>query len=231
MYLYVQETLKPTVCRINDTNEGIVRIYREIKSDLESFLENLDPLCETFLAFSKPDRKEFYYEVRHQHAYAYENWGSSKEAATLYFLMKTGFNGVWQLNKNTNNRYGTPSGLLKQTTTVYDRDCVKGWNELLQNTEVFCGDYRDCPTSELNYLDPPYRVSTTTYSSGWGDNDLVGLLDWAKTVEGTVLLCNRDDGSGFFEPWREDFLSHTFPVSYTVGRNGVTSASEVLLVR
>jgi DNA adenine methylase len=231
MYLYVQENLRPEVCRINDTNEGIIRIYRSVKADLDSFLKELDPLCERFLALSKPDRKKFYYEVRHQHAYDFEGWTPTKEAATLYFLMKTGFNGVWQINKNTNNRYGTPSGLLKQTTSVYDLDCVKAWHDLLQNTEVSCGDYRDCPTSELNYLDPPYRVSTTSYSSGWGDNDLVNLMEWVKTVKGKVLLCNRDDGSGFFDRWSEDFISHTFPMSYTVGRSGATSSSEVLLVR
>ena len=232
MYTYVQQNLKPSVCRINDSNEGVMEIYSQIKTNLPEFLQELDTLCEEFLPLSKGDRKKMYYEVRHKHAYDYTEWSKGKEAATLYFLMKTGFNGVWQINKNTNGRYGTPSGLLKQKDTVYDLSCVKEWNEMLQNTEVYCGDYKDCPPSEVNYLDPPYRGSATTYGTGWDDNDLVSLLEWSQSVPGTVLLCNRDDGSGFFDPWSSQFSSVlSIPVSYTVGRTGAVSAKEVLLVK
>ena len=48
-----------------------------------------------------PCRRYFYYRLRDQHAFEYEAWTKTKEAAVLYFLMKTGFNGVWQENKNT----------------------------------------------------------------------------------------------------------------------------------
>jgi DNA adenine methylase len=48
-----------------------------------------------------------------------------------------------QLNINTNNRYGTPSGLLNQRTKVYDKDVVEWWNKALQNTQILSGDWKD----------------------------------------------------------------------------------------
>ena len=32
---------------------------------------------------------------------------SPQQAATLYFLLKTSFNGIYQVNANTNGRFGT----------------------------------------------------------------------------------------------------------------------------
>jgi hypothetical protein len=50
-------------------------------------------------------------------------------------------------------------------------------------------------------------------------------------LPGTTLLCNRDDGSNFFEKRRGLLSLATFDVSYTVGRTGGIPAREVLLYR
>lgn len=231
MYLHVQKEFAPKRCFINDSNAGIMAIYRAVKEDVPVFCDFVDSLQEKYLPLEKADRKRFYYDLRHEHAYLYEDWGPTREAATLYFLMKIGFNGVWQINRNTNGRYGTPSGLLNQTDRVYCRETVQAWHELLQNTELFVGSWKDCPRGVINYLDPPYRSSNTVYESGWSDSDLVQLLDAYKDAEEKVLICNRDDGSGYFDAWDGYYEKFTFPVSYTVGRNGKTAATEVLLVR
>lgn len=231
MYLHVQKTLKPRKSFINDVNEGIVNIYRAIQKDAESFCQYVDEFEMKYLTYTKPDRKKYYYELRHAHAFDYTNWDEDYTAAVLYFLLKTGFNGVWQINKNTNNRYGTPSGLLNQKDRVYDKQMVREWHHLLQNTEIFCGDYTQCPPGGLNYLDPPYRVSYTTYGTNWDDAKTESLLKHCQTLPGAVLFCNRDDGSNFFETRKGSFNMVTFDVSYTVGRTGGIAAKEVLLYR
>lgn len=229
MYLYVQKTLKPQQCYINDVNEGIVNIYKAVQSDVEAFCNVVDCYQAKYLTLEKTDRKKYYYQVREQHAFEFNGWSLPFEAATLYFLLKTGFNGVWQINKNTNNRYGTPCGLLNQKERVYDKEQVLAWAELLQNTVISCGDYTQCESGDLNYLDPPYRVSHTTYSTGWGDQETEDLLTYAQTLPGTTLLCNRDDGTDYFERRKGCFQIETFDVSYTVGRKGGIPAREVLL--
>ena len=229
MFLHVQEVFKPKQCYISDVNPGIVNVYRSIKQNPAEFCGIVNTYQKQYLELDKVGRKQYYYDLRHEHAYNYEGWSSMVEAATLYFLMKTGFNGVWQINKNTNNRYGTPSGLLNQKDSVYDQNNVLAWNELLQNTVISCGDYSQCPAGDFNYLDPPYRVSHTTYGTGWGDAETDKLIEYAKDLPGTTLLCNRDDGSDYFAEKCGAFSLATFDVSYTVGRKGGIAAREVLL--
>ena len=114
MFVHVMNTYRPKNVVINDINADVVNIYRSIRDNYEEFKTRLDELEDQYLYLTKVDRKKINFEIRHQHAYDYESWSRPLEAATLYFLMKTGFNGIYQLNKNTNGRYGTPAGLLNQ---------------------------------------------------------------------------------------------------------------------
>ena len=82
---------------LNDANESIMAIYAAVKDDCSAFMARLDTLSAQYLPLEKAARKVFYYELRREHAFDYQKWSSTEEAATLYFLMKTGFNGIWQI--------------------------------------------------------------------------------------------------------------------------------------
>lgn len=243
MFIHVFNNYKPDEMVINDINTDIVRIYKTIKSDCDAFLKILDNLSQQYLPLDKENRKEFYYSLRHEHAYDYLKWDATEEAATLYFLMKTGFNGIFQVNINTNNRFGTPSGLLNQKDKVYDKDVVLWWNKALQKTTILSGDWKettslvkDIPDTFV-FLDPPYRGSFTSYGQTFDDNDQKDLVEFAKKFEHTrVFLCNRDIDDNFYENILEDLLINKYPVTYTAGRRKKTEdgfeakkATEVLI--
>ena len=243
MFIHVFNNYKPDEMVINDINTDIVRIYKTIKSDCNSFIKILDNLSQQYLPLDKENRKEFYYFLRHTHAYDYLKWDATEEAANLYFLMKTGFNGIFQVNINTNNRFGTPSGLLNQKDKVFDKDVVLWWNKALQNTTILSGDWKettslvkDIPDTFV-FLDPPYRGSFTSYGQTFNDNDQTNLVEFAKKFEHTrVFLCNRDIEDNFYENILEDLLINKYPVTYTAGRRKKTEdgfeakkATEVLI--
>lgn len=243
MFIHVFNNYKPDEMVINDINTDIVRIYKTIKTDCDAFLKILDNLSQQYLPLNKENRKEFYYSLRHEHAYDYLKWDTTEEAATLYFLMKTGFNGIFQVNINTNNRFGTPSGLLNQKDKVYDKDVVLWWNKALQKTTILSGDWKettslvkDIPDTFV-FLDPPYRGSFTSYGQTFDDNDQKDLVEFAKKFEHTrVFLCNRDIDDNFYENILEDLLINKYPVTYTAGRRKKTEdgfeakkATEVLI--
>jgi DNA adenine methylase len=53
-----------------------------------------------------------------------------------------------------------------------------------------------------------------------------------------VFLCNRDDGSDFFDSRKGNFEIHRFPITYTAGRRKKTEdgfeakpAIEILMVK
>lgn len=216
---------------IGDVNEGIINIYKNIQCSLEEFLAKMDELSAAYLPLSKEKRKDFYYELREQHAFHYSLYSSAEEAAVLYFLMKTGFNGIWQINKNTNNRFGTPCGLLNQKDSVYDRANVIAWNKILQNATILEGDFRST-LQEVNsantwvFMDPPYRGGHTTYGTDFGDNEQKAVMDVAAMLHDkyktTVWVTNRDIGDHFFDVYTPTFKLHKFPVTYTAGRRKKT---------
>ena len=239
MFIYVMNTYKPSSATINDVNEDVINIYKSIKSNLPEFLDRLDYLQAQYIPKTKEDRKTYYYEVRHSHAYDYKKWSKPYEAATLYFLMKTGFNGIYQLNNNTNGRYGTPSGLLSQKTTVYDKTVVDWWHNSLQVTNIKNGDWKHAcghPKETFHFFDPPYRDSFADYGNGFSDRQLIELIKFSDTCD-NVMLSNRDD-DGWFTDNKMGLDSVHIDVTYTAGRRKKTEdgfkakkAKEILLYR
>jgi len=243
MFCHIVQNYQPKKLVINDVNADIVRIYNSIKNNLPEFLIKLDSYCNVYLPMNKEDRKKYYFEVRHEHAYDYDKWSEAEEAATLYFLMKTGFNGIFQINNNTNRRYGTPAGLLNQKDKVYELDVVKWWNHALQNSEVMSGDWKEClkqvpdEDNTFVFLDPPYRDSFTSYGQTFGDDEQEKLIKYVRSRKlSTAFLCNRDAEDGWFEERLGKLIMDKFPVTYTAGRRKQTEegfeakqATEVLI--
>ena len=235
MFLYVMKHYQPKRVFINDINKGIINIYRHIKVDCDSFCSLMDKYSAKYLPLSKEDRKLYYYDLRTENAEDYLKWSSLEESVVLYFLMKTGFNGIWQINKNTNGRYGTPSGLLNQKDSVYDKENLKEWSSVLNSTDsvITSVDWKEVPMGDFTFYDPPYRDSFANYNTKFPDSETEELI---RRVENNknVWLCNRDSGDLFFENRRATL--NKFPVTYTAGRrkkteNGFAAkkATEILL--
>lgn len=239
MFVHVMNEYKPQNVFINDINIDIISIYRCIKENYDEFIDRLNDLESQYIPLCKDDRKKLYFDVRHQHAYDYESWSKPFESATLYFLMKTGFNGVYQLNKNTNGRYGTPSGLLNQKTEVYDRDVVQWWHTALQNATITSQDWGNSVTDDPNaffFFDPPYRDSFADYGNAFGDDALLKLIDFCDR-KSKVFLANRADDE-WFDGKCKSLNVHYFDITYTAGRRKKTEegyaakkAREILLYK
>ena len=230
---------------INDSNRSIMGVYKAVKSDVNSFIDRVEYLSDQYLPLSKDDRKKLYYEIRKEHAFDFDKWTATEEAATLYFLMKTGFNGIWQINKNTNGRFGTPCGLLNQTSKVYDRDNVYEWHKALQNCKLMVGDFRnvigEVTKNSYVFLDPPYRGSHTQYGVDFNDDlqkSVINFLNYLTAEGAFAMMSNRDVGDGFFESHQGSNKIVYFDVTYTAGRrkknddgtHSAKKAREILMI-
>lgn len=239
MFVHVMNTYKPKNVFINDINADIISIYRCIKENYDEFIERLDDLEGQYIPLCKDDRKKLYFNVRHEHAYDYESWSKPFESATLYFLMKTGFNGIYQLNQNTNGRYGTPAGLLNQKDVVYDRQVMLWWKNALQNVTITSGDWINSVNDDPDgffFFDPPYRDSFADYGNGFGDDSLLKLIDFCDK-QSKVFLANRADDN-WFDDKCKSMSAHYFDITYTAGRRKKTEdgyeakkAREILLYK
>lgn len=204
----------------------------------------------------RPSRRAFYFKVRKEYQEQIlgkteeEPWDSTKRSAFLYFLMKTGFNGVWQAKKGKDipelNIFNTPCGLLRHTDSIYNKTNVLEWHEALQNVEILTGDFADtlnrCGGDTFVYLDPPYRDSFADYNTKKDDDfqkKVVKYFNDSSSLGSYCLLSNRDTGDGFFENLKGHNEIVRFDVTYTVGRkkkkvkgegHEATKATEILLI-
>lgn len=251
---------------LNDLNRGVMSIYRSVRDDPHRFLEYLDKMSSEYLPLPKgqadkalekihnkdwktlyrinPCRRYFYFKLRDEHAFDYKAWDSTKESAVLYFLMKTGFNGIWQENKNTNGRFGTPAGLLNQKDKVYDKDNILQWYSALQGVELLCGDFKDTfshiSKDSFVFLDPPYRGSFTQYGVDFDDKIQESVVDFFNdsiAAGAYAMMSNRDVGDGFFEKRKGKNKIIHFDITYTAGRRKKTEngfeakkAVEILMI-
>lgn len=238
MMIHIYEN-NPTVKRfvMNDVNPEIVGIYTAIKADVDNFIKRMDALQAAFLPLSKPDRKKFYYDLRKEYTTNWTQWNTTDESATLYFLMKTGFNGIWQTTQTSNGRYATPSGLLNQTTKCYDKDNVLEWNVFLQKVDIHCGDWSACVGEATDktffFFDPPYRDSFTSYSQVFSDQDHVKLIDFCKTADQAghlVMYCNREANDSFYTDHQGQLELSYYNVTYTAGRRKQTKDDDGTIV-
>lgn len=192
----------------------------------------------------EPSRRHYYFMLRDEYAFDYQKWSDIEEAAVLYFLMKTGFNGVWQVNSNTAGRFGTPCGLLNQKDKVYDEENISLWSKALQKCTITSGDFKqtlsDVKKDSFVFLDPPYRGCFADYGTESDDQfqeTVIQFLNDSKSKGAYSLLSNRHIGDDFFVDRQGDNKIEYFDVTYTVGRRKKTEdgfeakkAVEILMI-
>lgn len=206
---------------LGDVNSEIVRLYEEVRDAPDRLIEHLRAYAHAWADRSPDDRKRYYYAVREEY------WGlpeGPETTAALYFLMRTGFNGIWQTCADSRGRYGTPVGLTDKPARVLDEAAIRAWSGYLADTALSSLPYdrQPAPENAFVFCDPPYRDSFTRYGTDFDDAAQERLVDWCRRAareRGCVVwLANRDAGDGFFERAAPDARRLRFPVTYTAGR-------------
>ena len=123
-------------------------------------------------------------------------------AAWFIYLNKTGFNGLYRVNKS--GGFNVPFGRYKNPL-ICDEANLRACSRFLQGTDLRCGEFdgavKDATDGDFVYFDPPYMPVSATSNftdyrpGGFGFPDHERL---ARTVEDLsqrgvrVLLSNSD---------------------------------------
>ena len=84
-----------------------------------------------------------------------------EQAAALYYMLQTGFNGIWQTSKNFNFRYASPAGLMtwKHPGKLFDLQKTRKWAEFIDTCVLMSGDFEATAAffgkGNWFYADPP----------------------------------------------------------------------------
>jgi DNA adenine methylase len=180
--------LQPERAVLADLNERLVRTYRAVRDDVESVILALQE-CK--------NDKDFYLRTRARDIDAASN---VELAAWFIFLNKTGFNGLYRVNKK--GKFNVPFGAYKNPL-ICDVDNLRACSQALAGVKILHTDFRHVEEmtepGDFVYFDPPYvplsaTASFTSYTrDGFTIEDQTELRDIAKALKHKrvhVLLSN-----------------------------------------
>jgi DNA adenine methylase len=144
--------LAPERAVLADANEELVVCFREIARDPHTVMDLLDGMANT---------RAFYLHVRGQDP---KMLAASERAARVIYLNKTGFRGLWRVNRQ--GGFNVPYG--EYARPYYNRDTILRASKALAVAEIRCADFekvlREAKPGDWAYLDPPYVPDRA-----WGD--------------------------------------------------------------
>lgn len=203
---------------INDINEDLTNVYRIVKNDVKSLINELRKISDEYLPLDDDDRKEYYYEVRKK--FNSNLLDELKKAAYFIFLNRTCYNGLYRVNKK--GEFNVPHGKYK-SPLILDKENLLNVSKVLQSVQILNGDFENIEKyvdeSTFVYFDPPYRPLNTTSSFtsyqkySFNDNEQIRLakLYYRLHEKGAKLMLsnsdpkNVDENDNFFDDLYKDF--------------------------
>lgn len=190
------------IAHLSDANERLVRCYCGVRDDVEGVIHRL---C------SYPHDKDFYLQLRQKNV---DEGSDADVAAWFIYLNKTGFNGLYRVNRK--NEFNVPFG-SQTNPMICDEDNLVACSRRLQRTEVHLEDFsavldRACD-GDFVYFDPPYMPVSVTSSfvsytkGGFGQEDQRRLRDVALKLKrrGVSVLVSNSSHPFVRELYEKDF--------------------------
>ncbi len=182
--------LLPKNAELSDLNNELVTTYNVIKNNVDELIQSLQKHIYD---------KEYYLEVR---AKKVEDLSDVDVASRFIFLNRTGFNGLYRVNKS--GQFNVPFGRYNNPV-ICDEDNLRRVSNALQDVTITHQDYKHvlktAKSGDFIYLDPPYypinaTSSFTSYTAeGFLEKEQTELRDtFVKLHEKGcfVMLSNSD---------------------------------------
>ena len=145
---------------LSDMNAELVTTYNVIKSDVEKLIRSLKEHIH---------EKDYFLELR---AKDISKLSSIEIASRFIYLNRTGFNGLYRVNKS--GQFNVPFGSYK-SPVICDEDNLRAVSKTLKNVNILHQDYKHvlktAQSGDFIYFDPPYfpvskTASFTSYTAG-----------------------------------------------------------------
>lgn len=175
-------SLSPKKAIINDINVTLANTYRQIRSDVDSLIEELKKIEKKFLSAGEDGRREFYYKIRDRYNSLPPE--DLKRCSLFIFLNRTGFNGMYR--ENSSGKMNIPFGRNKNPK-ILNEENLRAIAETLHDIEISSNPFEKAVSrakkDDFVYFDPPYDPISSTSSftaytgSSFAQEDQIRLRD------------------------------------------------------
>jgi DNA adenine methylase len=143
-----------------DNNAALMDVYRALQKDVKRLIRTLSTKRYRTLG------EDAYYEIRGLDP---EELDEFERAARTIYLNKTGYNGLYRLNRS--GHFNVPFGRYEKPT-IYLPEVLRAASISLQKADLLDGDFEKIVASakrgDAVYFDPPYvPVSRTSYFTSY----------------------------------------------------------------
>jgi len=148
---------------VNDVNENIVNFFLDLKSNFDKLCNKIEHMVFDYnKLLSNESKALFFYDKRKQ--FNENRISPITRSAIFWFLMKTGYNGVYRINSH--KKFNVPFG--KKYKLYFDKEFFLKLSMEIQKVNFYCEDYQkfllDIKQAKdidqcFIYCDPPYTHS------------------------------------------------------------------------
>jgi len=136
--------LAPRAAVLADANEELVACFQEVAEHPYDVMEELERM---------PNTRDYYGRARGADT---RELGRAARAARVIYLNKTGFRGLWRVNRK--GEFNVPYGQYERP--YYNAETLLCASRALASAEIRLADYSEClagaAVGDWVYLDPPY---------------------------------------------------------------------------
>ena len=178
---------------LNDANEDLINLYKILKSDPQTFIEDSQKLF-----VPKNNSKARYITLRRKFNESKDPWLRS----TLFlYLNRHGFNGLCRYNSK--GGFNVPFGSYKKP--YYPINEILAFAKKMKKARLLCQDFiallQQAQVGDVVYCDPPYvplskTASFTAYGpTTFGETQQIALAEQAESLSTRgipVIISNHD---------------------------------------
>lgn len=143
---------------VNDINSNIINFYTMLQKEPKYLIDNIQKMSQKYNMLNIEQQSAMYYEIRDVF-----NKGSDVKEKTIYFyfLMKTGFNGVYR--ENSKGYFNVPFG--RKDKIIINEEYLESISSMIQKVEFYNLPFEDfldemkqkrILNNSFVYCDPPY---------------------------------------------------------------------------
>lgn len=143
---------------VNDINSNIINFYTMLQKEPRYLIDNIQKMSQKYNVLNIEQQSAMYYEIRE----AFNKGFDVKEKTIyFYFLMKTGFNGVYR--ENSKGYFNVPFG--RKDKIIINEEYLESISSMIQKVEFYNLSFEDfldemkqkrILNNSFVYCDPPY---------------------------------------------------------------------------
>lgn len=226
-------SLKPRFSYLSDANRQLVDFWQMVQHSPAELIRGCFQIKETFDDLENMEQKKQYY-LKSRDLYNSRMKDRIPSLALFLFLNKTGFNGLYRVNKK--GEFNVPFGKRSSFNFSVEQIMDAHWI-LYQGSVIVRRDYKKSlcavDSGEYVYLDPPYVDSSgnnfTAYTgNGFCLEDYLFIRDFMTDVKAFTLLSAPD--TEFMRQTFSEFYIHEVESTRSVSRDPKSRGKKIELL-